>query len=93
MRLPQNNTNQVLIPFTRIDGFEKISMFMPSQTSHEYFGQHFIIRLDKGQSLNLYDIDGEMHQIQRFKEGSQSIFIYNNFLIYDAGKCHITNPK
>lgn len=93
MNYPQNNVNQVLILFTRIDGFLEKCIYSPSQTSHDYYGQQFIIRLDKGNSLNVYDTDGDMHQIKRHKEGKQSVLIYNNFLIYDAGECYITNPK
>lgn len=92
MKYPQNNTNQVLIPFTRIDGFKKEYIYSPSQMSHDYYGQQFIIRLDKDQSLNVYDVDGDMHQIQRQKDGKESVLIYNNFLIYDASECNITNP-
>ena len=92
MIFSQYGTNQKLVPFTMIDGFEEKTMFSPSTESHQFFGQQLIIRLDKDQSMNFYDIDGDFHQLKRQKEGQQSILIYNNFLIYDAGELTITNP-
>jgi len=91
MRIPQNQVNQVLIPFTKIDGFEGVNMYFPRKTNNEFVGQQLIIGLNKKQTMNFYDMDGDFHQLQRHKDGLESILIYNNFLIYDAGELYITN--
>jgi len=83
---------QVIIRFKHINGIETNCLSSPSKMSDD-FGQRMIIRLNKDQSFNFIDNDGDIHQIITYRDSAQSILFYDDYFIYDAHNFTVTNHE